>query len=807
MFLSVFGIDLSADVADVAAAAVRSGFAVVPVLPGGKVPLCTLPARAVKKADADGRHQCGVHHAITDAAEARRVFNRMQKGFTDPLNLGVVAYPSRVILVDADNPEPRAAFQKRMGYEISPTCETPGLFEDGRWKHKDGGHWYFAVPDGVELDPEPGMLTIDGYDVKWGWTQSLVPPSVRSEGPYLPVAEMLEAPDWIIEAINDKTLTYRERRKRSAEFVGNSDDPIAKWSQSVTWEDLLIEDGWSDPGKIDRSCGCPIFTRPGGGEKNWKSATAHEFECDYYENSEGHGPLHLWTTSVPDELEGLGSTLTKLQYVCAARFGGDMSAAMEMVEAHAWDGSGWITSRLFPNPGTPDVEPDAGDSGFESPDESPDAGDSPGLAGSDSANPESQPLEIVISGIQEETSPLNRFWLEHEDEKLRKAIALAAEKQAVQERARELVTFIQNHDNGTETMSVSLGIDLSTPPDPVVPRVGCREDGVPLLYRGRVNSIFGVSESAKSWFTLAMVMQVTEAGGRAAVIDMEDDGEGFRHRLVTVGCTQDQASRISYFRPWVLGQGDRAEILRHSKGCDLVVVDSLDAMTALMGSDSNNATAIRQVGAILKNIATVCDAAVLVVDHSTEKLPAGEKANTQLGSSAKKQLIDGSLFRADRLTLWRPNHECRTLIMAGKDRHGWAKANAIYPDDDASWGRVALLRMVPAWPDRDGAQLDVLKPPTYTEEPQHTRSEQAECEDAIVEYLRARPGTWVSQTLVFQAGGDKNGRGPQPAAVGALVGHGVISQREVPIRGGRVGIEYQYAPLDPSNPNPPNPRY
>lgn len=76
----------------------------MPVRPGGKVPLCTLNARELKAAGAD--HDCGVKHAITDPSVASRVFRRMAKGCTERLNLGIVAHPSRIITVDADNPGP-----------------------------------------------------------------------------------------------------------------------------------------------------------------------------------------------------------------------------------------------------------------------------------------------------------------------------------------------------------------------------------------------------------------------------------------------------------------------------------------------------------------------------------------------------------------------------------------------------------------------------------------------------------------------------------------------------------------------------
>src|SRR5436190_14100177 len=93
----------------IAVAACRKGYGIIPVKPGGKTPLCTLTARELKAAGP--RHGCGVHHAITDPVVARRVFTRMGK--TDTLNIGIVAHPSRLVVVDVDTPEAVESFLSR----------------------------------------------------------------------------------------------------------------------------------------------------------------------------------------------------------------------------------------------------------------------------------------------------------------------------------------------------------------------------------------------------------------------------------------------------------------------------------------------------------------------------------------------------------------------------------------------------------------------------------------------------------------------------------------------------------------------
>src|SRR5699024_3665541 len=58
---------------------------------------------------------------------------------------------------------------------------------------------------------------------------------------------------------------------------------------------------------------------------------------------------------------------------------------------------------------------------------------------------------------------------------------------------------------------------------PVEPSVLLREDGQALMYPGRVNMLYGSSESAKSWIALFTSMQVMATGQRAVYLDFEDE--------------------------------------------------------------------------------------------------------------------------------------------------------------------------------------------------------------------------------------------------------------------------------------------
>jgi hypothetical protein len=98
-FSEIFGgLPGETSVAQLAAAAARAGYAVLPIAPGEKTPLCPLTqrqrdqadraaaeeARDAGRGDTSGswrkvRHPCGIEHATTDPKLARRWFNLRTK--------------------------------------------------------------------------------------------------------------------------------------------------------------------------------------------------------------------------------------------------------------------------------------------------------------------------------------------------------------------------------------------------------------------------------------------------------------------------------------------------------------------------------------------------------------------------------------------------------------------------------------------------------------------------------------------------------------------------------------------------------
>jgi hypothetical protein len=352
-FANTFGAVAAGDtekLVKLAVLAVRNGFAVVLNHPGTKKPLCTLVARAAKLADMEAqalakeagdsnwqrrRHACGIAHAFTDSASVAKVIRRLVKNEITP-NLGVEVGRSRMVVVDVDTAAEKDAFlaqwtenSDRDMTSMAPTVVSPGAKVDGRWVHKDGGHFWFTLPEGYDLPDSGGVLRGEGgWSVLWRGKQVLVPPSSRDEGTYRLVGQSSELPAWLREFIRRGAASQAEKRTAAA-VSARTADPISAWASDKTWSDILTPDGWTDTGKAD-NCGCPIWTAPGD-HASPKSATAHEAGCSQYDTSMGQAPIHIWTDNIPecvdDVVTARGRTFSKFHYLVFRLYGGDQARA------------------------------------------------------------------------------------------------------------------------------------------------------------------------------------------------------------------------------------------------------------------------------------------------------------------------------------------------------------------------------------------------------------------------------------------------------------------------------------------------
>lgn len=648
--------------ASLARAAARAGYAVMPIAPGEKRPLCVLTERQQTKADKDAshaardagkrnwervRHPCGIKHATTDEKEAHRWFKRLAEE-NPGLNLAADVYRSHALVVDADTAAELASFTtlwaRKEGVEdlmhAAPTVRSPGARDEhGTWKHSEGGHYWFLLPEDVELgdlagvtsipigtDPDhPAQLKVSGY--------VLVPPSVRAEGEYRMASDAHVAPGWLVDLVTDHLTGRRETREKRRDQALDADDHIRLAQSTISWSSILVPRGWVDSGKSSR-CGCAEWTAPGD-HASTKSATAHDAGCAEFDTVDGF--IHIWTDNPPGDLAAAGAkTFSKLQFIAWHDYGGDVGEAMAEL----------------------------------------------GIERQYSAN---------------EPRVLTR------DEIARAMV----ERAAASEDELEDGPDEPEDEQHTSWWFKDLGPVLSGENLEPEPSVLTRSDGRGLFYPGKVNGIIAPSESGKSWIALAAVAQELRARRPVLYIDFEDTAEGIVGRLRVLGVPDDlmapSAGLLRYVGPeealHSAAYGEYAEALVYQKW-SVIVFDGVNVAMTLDGLDLISNTDANKFFTKVTRPAASTGATVIQIDH-VPKDPE-KRGKGGIGAQAKRASITGAQVYMDVEDPFGRGKSGSLTLIVDKDRPGhvrgasnaeqvWAevKVNAISED------RVSIELNVP----------------------------------------------------------------------------------------------------------------
>ncbi|QFG11198.1 DNA primase/helicase [Gordonia phage CloverMinnie] len=401
-----------------------AGLSLLFIQPGTKVPADPRTTRAVNAANKAAREEAqaagrgdwqkvkapaGLALASDDQKVLLKYLDQYLKDYPDqPVNLAAEVGGSRLIVVDCDT---RAQVEKFLEIaeapaDLPPTVVTPGQRSpDGEWAHSDGGHFYFTVPEDVELPTNVGAFTWpgdDGFAVLWHRRYVLVPPSQREEGAYELVGREYPAPDWLIEKIIERGESRAARYEQADTAHGDDEltEKIDAWAEQNPWSSILEPLGWTVTARPD-GCGCEVWTAPGL-HASPKSATAHDPGCTLGRYTETNAPLHIWTDNPGEPLQTYvdthdSKTLSKLQAVTWAEYDGNAGKAMEELDLLPdveMDFDGESTRNLDGD----DEDNSANlDEEMETP-SSPSAEDSE-TPSSDDAEPETQPTETVATEV------------------------------------------------------------------------------------------------------------------------------------------------------------------------------------------------------------------------------------------------------------------------------------------------------------------------------------------------------------------------------------------------------------------------
>lgn len=206
------------------------------------------------------------------------------------------------------------------------------------------------------------------------------------------------------------------------------------------------------------------------------------------------------------------------------------------------------------------------------------------------------------------------------------------------------------------------------------PTVLYRTDGQCLLYAGKINAIFGESESGKTWVALEAVRQQLVQGNKVFYIDFEDSKRGIRGRLKALGVMREQFARFKYANP----DGGYNEIAQQALlgsirdfTPDLIVMDGVNAAMNLLGLDLEKNKDATQFSQVVLRPLRLWGAAVLTIDHVTKS--KDNRGNYAIGAQAKRADIDGVAIAVDVSMPFGRGSNGKLNLKITKDRPGFVR--------------------------------------------------------------------------------------------------------------------------------------
>ena len=213
------------------------------------------------------------------------------------------------------------------------------------------------------------------------------------------------------------------------------------------------------------------------------------------------------------------------------------------------------------------------------------------------------------------------------------------------------------------------GSDLDLAPTAML----TRKDGETLLYKGKLNFIFGTPGGGKSWVALRCVEETLLQGHRAIYWDHEDTPATLKRRASVIGLDLADSwkeGQFKYLRPGVEGSTkeqsrpmtEALEWVAGGDGPTLVVIDSAESA----GCPSDGADVVPWLAKIVLPFLNV-GATVLVIDHipkRKEGRPLGP-----IGSQHKLARIDGAALLVTGVP-WTQKADGHLVLTNHKDRHG-----------------------------------------------------------------------------------------------------------------------------------------
>ncbi len=248
---------------------------------------------------------------------------------------------------------------------------------------------------------------------------------------------------------------------------------------------------------------------------------------------------------------------------------------------------------------------------------------------------------------------------------------------------------------------VLAGTNLIDPPS-----VLARDDGVSMLYRGRVNAFFGEPEAGKTLLAQLAVVQEIAKGNCVVYVDYEDSKESAVERLRALGAKDDDiAEYFIYFdaqHPILDDQAEEvlSELIAQRGPVTLAVFDGVTAAMAMGQLDPNDGSDVTRFYGAAPRWFAGKGATVLLLDHvAKDKMGRGRWA---IGSERKVSAIDGAAYTLKTVRTFGRGRAGKVQVTIAKDRPGYVRQHegqgqtiAIFEPRSIDDGKIEV-RLLPA---------------------------------------------------------------------------------------------------------------
>ena len=202
---------------------------------------------------------------------------------------------------------------------------------------------------------------------------------------------------------------------------------------------------------------------------------------------------------------------------------------------------------------------------------------------------------------------------------------------------------------------------------PETPDIGNIPNAPALMYRGRVNQIFGESGGGKTWIALHLIAETLRNNEHVLLVDYEDSLLGTTSRLLALGITIPQLARLDYRNPDT-SIGHAAGHLDHTHDYALIVVDSTGESLAAGGVDDVDSEIARWFALVRQTLNLPGNPAILLIDHIAKSREANPLY--AIGSQRKRAAVTGAAYRVDTVVPFAQGRNGIVKLTVAKDRLG-----------------------------------------------------------------------------------------------------------------------------------------